>query len=382
MWTDFVEPSHTILAGAAVARERARSKKRRKQQPRSKRKSIGASHATFNKPRQEKPTLVIPSYQLTVSLVHADPVLLDLGTSRDEQTKSPQAPSLQVASIIGEPDGAATPTRLSQIKNGAAVEVEIVALPPEPAETISHEEFDGLTAATSVPSVLAASELQSAKRRPYPFALKRVGLTAVGSFGLLGALWLLNPIPNREGGAITVDQAATPVRVWTDAAPLEQGQTAAENPQITPRNKQELIVAPTDAAVVQEPPLEEAPFTGRAKDHQLVEATAIGLAPVPREVAKSVAGASVPLPPRRPVSLLIRHVPAAHPVSIVATIPAPAPSQTLVEQSEPSESYATFSAHKHEIGTHKLPWGMARLHEDANSDSGRGAVWDFVPTEP
>ena len=232
-------------------------------------------------------------------------------------------------------------------------------------------------------SVICAVEQQSPERRAHHRAFRSVGLAGMGLVGLFGGHWLLNPASQLEAEAPgTIDQAPVFVRVWTDPVPLEQVRTAAEISPIDPQHKQQAVAAPTGLAVVQKGLSEVSPHTEVPRDNGLIEAISVPLAPVSQEVVQSASIASVPLPPRRPTSLLTQHIPIAHPVSTAAIVPPVAPTEPTVEQTEVPESYSGFSARKHELGTHKLAWGMARLHEDPNSDSGRGAVWDFVPNEP
>ena len=382
MWTDFDEPLHTIFAETAAARERARSKKRRKKS-RSKRGSAGVPHATNDKATPEKPTLDTTGSQLTASAVQPDPVLSVLEACHEEQPEALQASTPHVASCIGALDSQVAQARLSQTEHDETSEVHTFAVLTEDAALLGPEKFGGVPVATSAPSVLCAIELKSLERSPRHGAFRRGGLAVMGFVSLLSALWLHNPISHLEAEAPgTIDQAPIAVRVWTDPPPLEQVRSAAEISPIALQPKQHVVAAPTGLAVVQETQAEVSPHTDIPENNRLVEATSVPSVLVPQEVVQSASFASVPLPPRRPVSLIIRHIPVAHLVAPTATVSTDAPAEQAVEQTQPFEPYTSFSARNHEIGTHKLAWGMARLHEDPNSDSSRGAVWDFVPSKP
>lgn len=382
MWTDFDEPLCTTFAETAATRERARSKKRRKKS-RSKRRSAGAPGAAADKATPEKLTFDTTSSQITASTVQADTLPPVLEAFRDEQPEAPQAPIPHVASNIGALDSQVAQSRPSRIEHDETAEVDTFAVSTEDAAILSQDEIGGAPATTSAPSVLCAITLQSPERRSRHGAFRRAGLAGMGLVGLFSALWLLNPGSHLEAQAPgATDQAPVSVGVWTDPPPLEQVRSAAEISPIAPQPKQQVVVAPTGMAVVQKAPSEVSLHTDLPADNRLVEATSVPLVPLPQEVVQSASVASVPLPPRRPVSLIARHIPVTHSVSTTATVSTDAPAGPAVEQAEPLEAYASFSARKHEIGTHKLSWGMARLHEDPNSDTGRGAVWDFVPSEP
>ena len=383
MWTDFDEPPHTILAETAAARERARSKKRRKQPPRSKRKSTGAPNTASGTLTLRKPTSSTASTQPAASVTQTDPVILGLEAIRNEQPEAPQTSILQVAP---PPDALVSTIALvdpSKIKHDEAVEVNTFAVSTKDDTIISRDEIDGGQDFTSMVSVICAIEQQSPERRAHHRAFRSVGLAGMGLVGLFGALWLLNPGSQLEVETpSTIDQAPVLVRVWTDPVHLEQVRTAAEISPIALQPKQQAVAAPTGLAVVQKAPSEVSPHTNLPTDNQLVEATSVPLISMPQEVVQSASVASVPLPPRRPISIITRHVPVMHLISNAAAASTAAPVEQSIEQTLHSEPYASFSARKHEIGNHKLAWGMARLHEDPNSDSCRGAVWDFVPSKP
>lgn len=381
MWSDFGQPQRMTFAETAVPRERARSKKRRKPS-RSKRKSTGTPHVIRDRLTSEELASNAASSRLTVSMAQVAPVPLVLETIRCERLEAPQEPIQQGGLITGALDSSAALTFPSQIKHHEVAEIDVFAVPSEVVATISHDEMDELPPATSAPSVLVAIELRSPKERLRHVVLERVGLATMGLVGLFSALWLIDPAPHTGTRVVaTTDQAPVSSRVWTDPVSLERARVAVENSPIAPQPKQE-VVAPTGLAVVQKGPSEEAPHTDLPAGDRLVGATSVASVAVSGEVGRSVSVPSVPLPPRRPASLLIQHMPVVHPVSPAATVSLVAPTVSPVEQTEPLESYASFSARKHEIGTHKLPWGMARLHEDPNSESSRGVVWDFVPSEP
>ncbi|QGY03538.1 hypothetical protein MMSR116_17835 [Methylobacterium mesophilicum SR1.6/6] len=385
MWTDFDASSHKILAEAeaAAARERARSKKRHKQPPRSKRKSNGAPHPAPNKLTLGKPTLSTASAQPAALVVQTDPVPPDLEAFRDEQTEAIQAQILHIATHIGALDSQDAQPQRTRIEHNEIAGVDYFVLSSEDADIISDNETYRAKITTSTASVLCAIEMKSPERSHCHGAFRRVGLAGMGLISLISALSLLNPGSHLEAEAPgTIDQAPVSVGVWTDPPPLEPVRSAADISPIGPQPKQQVVAAPTSLAFVQKAPPEVSPHTDLPTDNRLVEATSVPLVPVPQEVVQSASVTLVPLPPRRPVSLIARHIPVAHPVTTTVTLSTDGPAEPAVEQAEPPESYASFSARKHEIGTHKLPWGMARLHEDPNSDTGRGAVWDFVPTEP
>lgn len=381
MWTDFDAPSHTTLAETAAARERARSKKRRKQPPRSKRKSTGAPCVTSNKLTLKNPASSTGSTQRGASALQTDPVTLNLETFRDELPEAPKTSILQVAPI---PIAHGIPSQMysSCIEQCKNLEIDDPAVSLADAALVSCVDNRGLPTATAMPSAIVDTEQRSTKTLLRLRAHKQVRLVVMGSIAVGSALWLLTPVHRLEiEPLITADQSPVSVRMWTDPTPLKQVQIV-EGAPVTAKMKPVAIVATTGLPAVASALPEVGVEVDRPTDHRLVEPNSIRVVSAPQDVVQSIFVSSIPLPPRRPVSLLVRHMPAVHPIASTAKISVPASTEPPSNQAEPSESYASFSARKHEIGTHKLAWGVARLHEDANSSSGRGAVWDFVPSEP
>jgi hypothetical protein len=328
-----------------------------------------------------EPTSSTASTQPAASVVQANPTIMALRAVHDVQLEASQASILHVTPNIGTLDSRAAQTCPSRTEHDETAEIRTF-ISTEDAAIIIDNETSRVSGSTSAASLLCAIERQFPERRPHHGAFRRGGLAGMGLVGLFSVLWL-NPASHLEGEAPgTIDQAPVSIRVWTDPPPPEQVRSAAETSLIATQAKQLVNVAPSGLTAVQKAPSEVATHTAHPADDQLVAPNSIALVPMPREVVQSVSVASVPLPPRRPMSLLVRHVPAALPVPPAPMMSAPASTEPSAEQAESSESYTSFSARKHEIGTHKLPWGMARLHEDPNSDTSRGAVWDFVPSEP
>jgi hypothetical protein len=391
MWTDFDEPPYTTLTETVAARQRMRSKKRRKQPPRSKRKSNGAPHAASNKLTFRKPALSTGSAQRAGSVTQTDPVILDFEAFRDEQSETPKTSILQVTPTPGAPGDSAAHVCSPEIKQCENLAIDDLAVSPAHAALISPVEIRGRPTATMVPSVIVGTEPQASKQPFRRRVRKQVRSVVLGSIAVGGALWFLSSVPHLKiEPVITADRNPTSVRVWTDPTPLKQVQAAAEVAPVTAQPKQAAIVATTGLTAVTTVPAEVGVEVDRPTNHRLVESNSIGVVSSSQDVVQSVSIGSVPLPPRRPMSLLVRHMLAAHPIGSMARMPAPASIRMSApasielpaDRTEPSESYTNFSSREHEIGTHKLAWGMARLHEDANSSSGRGAVWDFVPSEP
>lgn len=382
MWTDFDEPSHTTLAETAAARERARSKKRRKQPPRSKRKSTGAPCVTSNKLTLKNPASSTGSTQRSASALQTASVSFHPETFRDELPEATKTSILKTALIPGA-HGTAAQMYSFGIERCENFEIDAAAVSPAAAVLVSCVEIHGLPTATMVPSVIVGTESQASKQ-PFRRRLrKQIRLVVMGSIAVGSALWLLNPMHHLEiEPVITADQSPVSVRVWTDPTSLKQVQPAAVVVPVTAQPKQAAIVATTGPTAVTTVPAEVGVEVVRPTNNRLVEPNSIGMISASQDVVQPVSVGSVPLPPRRPVSLLNRHIPGAHPITSTARMSAPASIESPADRTEPSESYATFSSRDHEIGTHKLAWGVARLHEDANSNSGRGAVWDFVPSEP
>lgn len=382
MWTDFDEPPHTTLAETAAAPARARSKKRRKQPPRSKRKSTGAPHVTSNKLTPRKPASSTGSTQRGASAPQTDPVTLNLEAFRNELPEAPKTSILQVASI---PDHLGTAAQMYSfgIERCENLEIDDFAVSHADAALVNLVEIRELPTATTMPSAIVGTEQRSTKALLRFGVHKQIRFVVLGSIAVGSALWLLNPVHHLEiKPVITADQNPVSIRVWTDPTPLKQVQTATEIAPVVAQLKQAAIVAMTGLPAVTSTLSEVGVEVDCPTDHRLVEPSFVRVVSAPQDVVQSVSVASVPLPPRRPVSLLVRIMPAPHPVPPAPMMSAAASIEPPPDQTEPYESYASFSAREHEIGTHKLAWGMARLHEDANSNSGRGAVWDFVPSAP
>ena len=391
MWTDFDEPSHTTLTETAAARQRARSKKRRKQPPRSKHKSNGAPHAASNKLTFRKTALSTDSAQHAGSVTQTDPVALDFEAFRDEHSKTPNTSILQVTPTFGAPGDSVAHVCSPEIKQCENLAIDDLAVSPAHTALISAVEIRGRPTATMVPSVIISTESQASKQPFRRRVRKQVRLVVMGSIAVGSALWLLNHVHHLEiKPVITADQSPVSVRVWTDPTSLKQVQAAAVVAPVAAQPKQAAINETTGLTAVTTVPAEVDVEVDRPTNNRLVEPNSIGMVSTTQDVVRSVSIGSVPLPPRRPVSLLVRHIPGAHPIPSTARMSAPASIRMSAsasieppaDRTEPSESYTSFSSREHEIGTHKLAWGMARLHEDANSSSGRGAVWDFVPSEP
>jgi hypothetical protein len=383
MWTDFDEPSYMTLTETAAARQRARSKKRRKQPPRSKHKSNGAPDAASNKLTFRKPALSTGSAQRAGSVTQTDPVTLDFKAFRDEQSETPKTSILQVTSTLGAPSGSAAHVCSPEIKLCENLAIDELVVSPAHAAVISAVEIRGRPTATIVPSVIVGTESQASKQPFRRRVRKQVRLGVMGSIAVSGALWFFTSVSHLEiEPVITANRNPVSVRVWTDPTSLKQVQAAAVVVPVTAQPKQAAIVATTGPTAVTTVPAEVGVDVDRPTNHRLVEPNFIDVLSATQDIVRSVSVGSVPLPPRRPVSLLVRHMLSAHPIASTARMSAPASTEPPSNHTEPSESYVSFSAREHEIGTHKLAWGVARLHEDANSSSGRGAVWDFVPSEP
>lgn len=383
MWTDFDEPSYMTLTETAAARQRARSKKHRKQPPRSKRKANGATRAASCKLTFRNPAFSTGSAQHAGSMTQTDPVTLDFEAFRDEQAETPKTSILQVTSTLGAPGDSVAHMRSPEIKQYEDLSIDDLVVYPAHAALISAVEIRGRPTATMVPFVIVGTELQASKQPFRRRVRKQIRLVVMGSIAAGSALWLLNPVHHLEiKRDITADQSPVSVRVWADPTPLKPVQAAAVVAPVTAQPKQAAIVATTGLTAVMMVPAEVGVEVDRPTNHRPVEPNSIGVVSASQDVVQSVSIGSVPLPPRRPVSLLVRHMLSAHPIASTARMSPPASIEPPADRTEPSESYASFSSRDHEIGTHKLAWGMARLHEDANSSSGRGAVWDFVPSEP
>lgn len=85
---------------------------------------------------------------------------------------------------------------------------------------------------------------------------------------------------------------------------------------------------------------------------------------------------TVPLPPRRPASF-------QRPRALAALSPGAGPPSQKPEPSDAigPEEYSAFAARRHEPGSYRIRWGVARLRESANDDSARGPSWDFPPDQ-